>query len=201
MLFRSEGLTSTYVGRLLSAAVDAVVTVDPHLHRHRSLADVLQVPSVCLHAAPLIAAWIARHVPEPLVIGPDDESAQWAAAVAGQAGAPFTILAKTRRGDREVEVSAPGVARWPGHTPVLVDDIISTGRTMLAAVAHLRGLGTAPPVCVAVHAVFAEQADRDLAAAGARVVTCNTIPHPSNTIDVHDLVADGVRSVLAGGYA
>jgi len=194
-----EGVTSTYVGRLLSSAVDGIVTVDPHLHRHRSLADVLQVPGVCVHAAPEIAAWIARHLPDPLLIGPDGESAQWAAAAAELAGAPFTVLAKTRHGDREVEVSVPGLARWPGRTPVLVDDIISTGRTMLAAVAHLRGLGTAPPMCVAVHAVFAGQAYRDLVDAGARVVTCNTIPHPSNAIDLHDLVADGVRALLGGG--
>lgn len=192
-----EGITSAYFGRLLSAGVDWLVTVDPHLHRHHTLDAVYTIPALARTAAPRIAAWIARHVARPLVIGPDAESAQWAATVAGTLGLPYLIFEKVRRGDRDVGISVPDLGRWRGYTPVLVDDIISTAGTMMATIRHLRRARLAAPVCIGVHAVFADDAYEALRAAGvARVLTCNTIPHASNAIDVADVLANGVREIL-----
>ncbi|NQV22685.1 MAG: ribose-phosphate diphosphokinase, partial [Rhodospirillales bacterium] len=90
----------------------------------------------------------------------------------------------------------PEIERWRDHTPVLVDDIISTARTMIETVSHLKAVGMTAPVCIAVHGIFAGNALRDLVAAGAsRVVTCNTIPHQTNAIDVTPLLAQGVRAI------
>jgi ribose-phosphate pyrophosphokinase len=193
-----EGITSTYFAGLVSSAVDWLVTVDPHLHRWSSLAEIYKIPTEVVHAAPSIAGWVAKHVPSPVLIGPDAESEQWVAAVAERIGAPYQVLEKTRRGDRDVSVTPPDPARCDGHTPVLVDDIISTGRTMIETLHHLRGHGVREPICVGVHAVFADRAHDELLAAGAaRVVTCNTIEHHSNRICVADALADGVRARLA----
>lgn len=171
-----EGITSAHFARLLSGVVDGLVTVDPHLHRRSSLAELYPIPCAVAHAAPAISRWVAVNVERPLLIGPDAESEQWVAAVVSEAGAPFLVLRKVRRGDREVEVSVPDVGRWSGHTPVLVDDIVSTARTMAGTVGHLRRAGMPAPVCVGVHAVFAPGAREELTSAGAgRVVTCNTI--------------------------
>lgn len=191
-----EAITSNYFARMLSAQIDWLVTVDPHLHRHEALAEIYSVPTRVAHAAPLIANWIRQEVAQPLLIGPDSESAQWVAAVAGDAGAPHVVLEKIRRGDRDVDVSVPDVERCRERTPVLVDDIVSTARTMIETVGHLQDSGMRPPVCVAVHGVFAGSAYDDLQAAGAaRIVTTNTVPHPSNAIDVTELLVDGVRSL------
>lgn len=193
-----EGITSTYFAGLVSGAVDWLVTVDPHLHRYASLAEVYKIPTEVVRAAPAIAAWVKQHVPSPVLVGPDAESEQWVAAVAERIDAPYQVLEKTRRGDRDVSVSPPDLSRCDGLTPVLVDDIISTGRTMIETVRHLRVHGVREPICVGVHAVFAERAHDDLLAAGAaRVVTCNTIEHPSNRICVADALAEGVRARLA----
>ncbi len=136
------------------------------------------------------------------MIGPDEESEQWAAEVARGAGAPHTVLRKVRRGDRDVEVTPPDPAVLRGRTPVLVDDIVSTARTMIETVGHLRAAGVPPPVCVAVHGVFAEGAQEALRAAGAgRVVTTNTIAHATNAIDVTALLAHGGRSIMAATAA
>lgn len=195
-----EGITAEYFGGLLSRAVDWLVTVDPHLHRYRALSEIYTIPAQAVNAAPLLAQWIQQHVTMPLLIGPDSESAQWVTAVATAAQAPYVILEKTRHGDRNVQVSVPHVARWlnPRHTPVLVDDIISTGHTLLETLAHLRRAGLPAPMCVGVHAVMAENAYEHLLAAGAtEVVTCNTIAHASNGIDVTPLLAAAVRAQLA----
>ena len=191
-----EGVTSTYFASLLSRTFDWLVTVDPHLHRRASLGEIYTIPSEVVHAAPRVAAWIREHVSRPLLIGPDSESAQWVAAVAEQAGAPSIVLEKVRRGDRDVSVSVPEADRWRDHTPVLVDDIVSTARTMIETVGHLRRIGLLAPVCVAVHAVFATGAYGELLATGTKsVVSCDTIPHPSNAIDLAGDLASAVRAV------
>lgn len=192
-----EGVTSTYFAQLLSSQVDWLVTVDPHLHRWGSLDAIYKIPSRVAHAAPSIAAWIQREIERPVLVGPDAESEQWVAAVAGLCDAPFVVLEKTRHGDRDVEVTPPDLARHQGRTPVLIDDIISTARTMIATLGHLAHAGAASPVCVGIHAVFADRAHDDLRAAGAaRIATCNTIAHPSNAIDVDDAIAAEARALL-----
>jgi ribose-phosphate pyrophosphokinase len=193
-----EGVTSSYFASLLSGSFDWLVTVDPHLHRRASLGEIYRIPTTVVHAAARVASWIRSTVRRPLLVGPDGESAQWVAAVAEAAGAPSIVLEKTRRGDRDVTVTVPDVDRWREHTPVLVDDIVSTAKTMIETVRHLGRAGLPPPVCIGVHAVFAPGAYDELRAAGtARVVTCNTIPHPSNEIDLSADLARAVTDVSA----
>ena len=193
-----EGVTARYYPRILSAGFDWVVTVDPHLHRLASLEAVYPIPTAVAHAAPAIADWLRANVPDGVIVGPDVESAQWVGAVAERSGLPHVVLRKERRGDRAVSVSIPELAGAVGRTPVLVDDIISTARTMIAAVARLRAEGSPPPLCVGIHGILAGDALGELHAAGAvRVVTCNTIPHPTNAIDVRPAITAAVRGMLA----
>src|SRR6266567_6497008 len=128
-----EAVTSRQIARLLSDAFDWLATVDPHLHRYSSLSKIYRIPTEVVHAAPLISGWIRANVQAPLIIGPDGESEQWVSAVAKAAGAPYTVLQKVRRGDRDVEISVRDATNLDGQTPVLVDDIISSGRTMIEA--------------------------------------------------------------------
>jgi ribose-phosphate pyrophosphokinase len=194
-----EGVTSRYFGDMVSSHVDWLVTVDPHLHRLESLGEVYSVPTKVVHAAPVVAEWIAHNIEKPLLIGPDAESEQWVADVAERAGAPHIVLAKVRRGDRDVEVSVPEIDRWREHTPVLVDDIISTARTMIETLGHLGRADMRAAVCIGVHGVFAEGAYEELLEAGAsRVVTSDTIAHPSNGITVASGVTRAARSLLEG---
>ena len=191
-----EAVTSSYFAKLLSSQIDWLVTVDPHLHRRGSLAEIYSIPSQVMHAAPLISDWIHKEVKMPLLIGPDSESEQWVAAVARDAGAPHVVLQKVRHGDRDVEVSIPEVARWRDHTPVLVDDIVSTARTMIETIGHLKRERMRPPVCVAVHGIFAGNAFGDLMAAGAgKMITTSTVPHVTNAIDITALLVQGIRAV------
>ncbi len=194
-----EAVTSRSYARLLSASLDFMVTVDPHLHRIHSLGEVYTLRTQVVPAAPLIARWLRSHVQAPWLIGPDQESEQWVAEVAGLTGAPWTVLAKTRRGDRDVGVRLASRERWPGRTPVLLDDIISTGQTMLAATRLLNKTGLGAPLCIGVHALFDAEAQRQLLEAGVtRVLTCDTILHPSNAIRMAPLLARAVRQLSTG---
>ena len=140
--------------------------------------------------------WIASEIEHPFLIGPDAESVQWVSAVADGCGAPFAILEKTRRGDRDVSISKPP-GEWNGHTPVVIDDIVSTGKTMIEATRQLRAAGSAAPMCVAIHAVFADSVLEELRDAGAAgIVTCDTIAHASNRICVSDSIAEAAKRYL-----
>lgn len=153
------------------------------------------MPAVRVVAAPLIAAWIAREVPDAILLGPDSESQQWVAEVARMAGRPYEVLRKTRTGDRQVVVSVPENADLGRGTPVILDDIASSGRTMARAIERVLAAGGRRPVSILIHAVFAAEAYDDILAAGAaRVVTTDTIPHPSNGISVAEAVAEGVST-------
>lgn len=191
-----EAVTSRSFSKLLSAYFDDLVTVDPHLHRVHALADIYTIPTQVIHAAPLISRWIKDTIENPLLIGPDSESEQWVREVAERTDLPWVILEKIRRGDRDVDVSVPNLDMWRAHQPVLVDDIISTAHTLIETTGHLKRFGLKPPVCIGIHAVFAGDAYVDLQAAGVlRIVTCNTISHPSNVIDISSLLT----SVLMRG--
>jgi ribose-phosphate pyrophosphokinase len=192
-----EGITSKYFARILSGAFDWVLTVDPHLHRYHSLGEVFTIPATVVDVTAELGAWIAAHVRDPLIVGPDAESRQWADAVAEASNAPVVVLEKTRRGDAEVSISAPDAEAYVHRTPVLVDDIISTAETMSEAARHFRQRGFLAPICVAVHAVMATGALERLHEAGIqRVATANTIPHATNEIDVLPAIAAGLDAVL-----
>lgn len=185
-----EAVSGPLFARFLESSFDWLVTVDPHLHRIAALSDVFAIPARNVAAAPALAAWIRTHLPDAIVIGPDSESRQWVDEVARLAGVRGQVLAKIRHGDREVEVTLPDADAARGRTPVLVDDIVSTGRTMLATLTHLRALGLPPATCMATHAVFGDDVCEQLLAAGAaRVISTDTIPHSTNAIDIAPLLA------------
>jgi len=192
-----EGVSARYFSRFLSTFLDGLVTVDPHLHRIRRLEDVYTIPAKVVAAAPAISAWLAGNVNRPVLIGPDAESEQWVSQVAAGAQCPFIVLEKKRHGDHNVEVSVPDTGALRGRTPVLIDDIISTARTMIAATERIVSGGLGQPVCVGVHAIFAGAAYDDLVRAGAvRIVTCNSVPHPTNAIDIHPAIAQQIGEML-----
>lgn len=189
-----EAITSNIFAEFLSKQVDALVTIDPHLHRHKTLEEIYSIPCTTLHATDPIVAWLKANVKNPLLVGPDEESQQWVSEIAKKLNVPFVILQKIRRGDFDVEVSIPEVEKYQRHTPVLVDDIVATARTMIETVKHLQNLRMEKPVCVGVHAIFVGDAFEKLQQAGAaQIVSCDTIAHQSNAIEIADLIASALQ--------
>ena len=189
-----EAVTSRTFAKLLSPLCDRIVTVDPHLHRYHRLEDVYAAEGTVLTAACRVGEWVKENVAEPILVGPDSESRQWVERAARHVELPCVVLEKLRRGDRDVEIRLPDSFSHAAHTPVLVDDIISSGHTMAETVRALIERGSAPPVCVGVHAVLAEDAiDLLITAGAARVVTTNTIPNDFAHIDVLSEIAESLR--------
>jgi ribose-phosphate pyrophosphokinase len=195
-----EAITSRTFARMVSSHIDWLVTVDPHLHRYTSLDEVYPIPTRAVRSAPLLSEWIRAHVNRPFLLGPDVESEQWVSQVAGAIGAPYQVLRKTRYGDRNVAVAMPDLGMFAGHTPVLVDDIVSSGRTMSVTADRLREQGLERPVLVAVHALYSEETYRQLKKRAAAVVSANSVVHPSNAIDLSAMLADAVNEIMGDRF-
>jgi ribose-phosphate pyrophosphokinase len=184
-----EGITSKYFAKLLSTYFDALITIDPHLHRWHSLSDIFTIPTTLLHATQAIADWINKNVSQAVLIGPDRESTQWVAEIAKISGIPYLIVEKTRKGDTEVSATIPQLELYPNHHPIIIDDIISTGVTLIETIHHIQAYGIKSITCIGVHAIFANDAYQRLLKTGIKdIVTCNTITHPSNQIDLSQLI-------------
>lgn len=193
-----EAVSQRHAGWLLDALFDRVVTVDPHLHRIASLADVLpNTGAVALSAAPLIGRYLRRRAAGALLVGPDEESAQWVRSAAEAAGLDWAVAHKSRRGDRRVAVTLPDVP-IDGRAVVLVDDVISTGRTLADAARKLLAGGAARVDVAATHALFSGDAARALHAAGVGTVwTTDAVPHPSNAVRLAPLLARAIATTAA----
>ncbi|UZE94511.1 ribose-phosphate pyrophosphokinase [Alkalimarinus alittae] len=195
---KGEALTSKTFASLLNERFDWLVTVDPHLHRYHSLSEIYSIPAKSLHAATLLSTWIKENTNNAFLLGPDEESEQWVSDVAQQAGVPCGVSRKERHGDRSVTVHFPPLNILDDQPIILVDDIISSGHTMIESVLQLKQQFINPVWCVAVHGIFAENADSHLLAAGAdRLITTNSIAQPHAQIDVSNLIAQELRRCLA----
>ncbi|WP_375056792.1 ribose-phosphate diphosphokinase [Zobellella sp. DQSA1] len=195
-----EALSSHSFARLLSPRIDWLVTVDPHLHRIHRLDEIYAVPSMVVHATPLLANWLRGWQEPVLLVGPDAESEQWVARLAADSGQPHVVGEKVRKGDREVNVSLPELSAYRGHTALIVDDVISSGQTVLSCLQALRRQGMVRVDCAAIHGLFADRIEDKLTRAGLRrLLTSNSIPHPSNILDLSPLLLEPIRQWLAAG--
>lgn len=191
-----EAVSARLYADLLSGPFDWLATADPHLHRIHSLDEVYRIPAGVVHTAPLLSAWIEANVDAPLVVGPDQESEQWVSAVAKAAGAPWAVMRKQRLGDRTVRVTAPDLSAFRGRSAVLVDDVASSGRTLLEAVGVLEAQGLGAGVCLVVHALLTAEAQAALMEQGARLISTDTVPHPSNAISTAALFVSAIEALL-----
>jgi len=176
-----EAVSQRIVGRFLAGLFDALVTVDPHLHRVHDLAEAVPVKrAVALSAAPAMGQFLAARKAQALLVGPDQESEQWVSTVAGGAGLAYAVASKIRRGDRDVEIRLPD-REYAGLHAVLVDDLASTGRTLAGAARALLAAGAARVDVLVTHALFVGDALETLMAAGvSEVWSSDSIPHASN---------------------
>lgn len=191
-----EAVSQRVVGRLLAGAFDGLVTVDPHLHRVSSLDDVVPgIVAVNVSAAGTIAEAIASIVSKQTVlVGPDGESRQWVEAVAAPLGLEVMVGRKVRNGDRDVAISLPGAERVAGRDAMLVDDLISSGGTLVTCADLLRKAGATRIAATVTHCLAS---DGDIAALGAKgivpVLSTDTVPGACAGISMAPALAKAIR--------
>lgn len=192
-----EAVSQRIVGDFLAGLFDAIITVDPHLHRVATLKQAVPArQAIALSGAPLLSDLIARHRPKALLVGPDEESSQWIAQAAARHGFEHAVCHKVRHGDRSVDIELPAIP-LTGRAVVLLDDVASTGHT-LARAAHLLLAGGAASIDVAVtHALFAGDALQLIRQTGvSNIWSTDCIEHPSNAVSMAPLIAAALLTLI-----
>lgn len=195
MAFRpGEAISQRIVGKFLADLFDAVITVDPHLHRVATLQQAVPVAhAVVLSGAPLLSDWIAARRQRPLLIGPDEESAQWVALAAQRHAFDHAVCRKVRHGDRDVDVALPDVA-LAGRQVVLLDDVASTGHSVARAAQLLLAAGAASVDVAVTHALFSDKALQAMQDAGiGEVWSTDCVVHPSNAVSMANALAAAIN--------
>lgn len=193
-----EAVSQRVIGNLIGDHFDGLITVDPHLHRVASLTEIAPgIVTAAVPAAPALAAAVRRDVKSrSILIGPDRESLPWVGQIAELLGIETLIAEKRRSGDREVKLTLPDIERVRDRAAVIVDDLVSSGSTMVACAAMLRAAGAARVEAIATHCLADAAGLARLRAAGIeRLRASDSVPGPAATIPLATVLADTIRAL------
>lgn len=191
-----EAVSQRVIGRFLADLFDAIVTVDPHLHRVATLQEAAPVPhAVVLTGAEALSDLITQRRERPILIGPDSESAQWVERASRRHGLEHTICKKVRSGDRDVRIVLPGV-NIAGRATVILDDMASTGNTVAAAARLLQAAGAGSIDVAVTHALFMPGAEALIRSAGVQQIwSTDCIAHSTNAVPMAPLFAQALKTL------
>ncbi|HUK29016.1 MAG TPA: ribose-phosphate diphosphokinase [Candidatus Acidoferrales bacterium] len=191
-----EALSFRTVSKLIeSVGTDEIFTIDMHQHRVLKTSEVFKISSHNLSAMPLLADYVKKlgKLEGPLVIGPDAEAEQWAKIAADRLQTDYDVFEKKRFGDANVQVR-PRKANANGRDVLIVDDIISTGGTIVEAAKILLSQGARRIQVACTHPILASGALEKIRAAGVSdVIGTDTVPGPISFVSVAPVIAENVR--------
>lgn len=190
-----EAISQKAVGKLIAGLVDRVVTVDAHLHRTHDIREVLPgIEAEDLSAMPAVAAALRDTPRDTIVVGPDEESQPWVSDLAGRLGLTHVVGRKTRAGDRSVKITFSDPGLFKRRPALLVDDIVSSGGTLIVCAEALHAAAASSVDAVITHALFPPAQMAEFIKAGIRSVrSTSSVPHPSNAIPLDDVLAAVLR--------
>jgi ribose-phosphate pyrophosphokinase len=189
-----EAISSRIMAKLLNNSIDKIITIDPHLHRYKSLKDIFTISTKKITANSVIANYVKKKFKKPIIIGPDWESYQWAEVIAKSVGCESTVLEKTRFSSRKISSKMIKHIDCKHKEVIIIDDIISTGHTIAEAAKKARKQGAKSITAIGVHGLFVEGAIKKMQKSGVtQVLTTNCIEHKTNKIDVTPLLLEELK--------
>jgi len=180
-----EPISARAIARLIQAGTDEFVTVDVHAPSVIDWFDKLSAKNI--PAYPEIGKHLKTKGVE-LILSPDEGRASNAKRVADVVNCEADFLVKERL-DGETVVMTPKRLDVKGKKVAIVDDIISTGGTIIKAAEQLRKQNAAKIFAVCTHGVFAGNAIPKLDAVCDEVCTTDTIENPKTCITVAPQIA------------
>lgn len=192
-----QAISQQIIGKFLAQLFDAVITVDPHLHRVHQLSQAIPVDqAIALSASALIGEFIMKKYPQALLLGPDAESAQWVEEVARPGHLDYAIAEKIRHGDTSVKISLPAFA-YADRDVILVDDMASSGHTLATAARLLLSRKVRSVSVIVTHALFRNEALDLIKNAGIHSIwSTDSVLHESNCISLTPLLTECLNNTF-----
>ena len=191
---KGEAVSQDIIGKYLAELFDDIVTVDAHLHRTFSLQQVFPNTNTAhLSAAVLFAHLLQQITTDAILLGPDEESEQWVKNISTECNLPYSVARKVRHSDKEVTIMLPDYD-FEHKAVVLIDDVISSGGTMINIAKQLQQRNIRQLDILVTHALFDNNTHDKLKQAGVKQVwSSDSIPHPTNKVSIIPLVAEQVK--------
>jgi len=190
---KGECISLKTIAKNIDEDFDEIFILDPHLHREKTLQHIFKIKAHKLTANSLIENYIKNKIKNPVIIGPDWESYKWAQHIAEKIGCDYAIMEKKRYSSRKVKVILNKKMDIKSKNLIFIDDMVSTGHTLLEGIKAMKKLGARKVACFAVHGILVENALEKLQKAGGTVITTNTIPNKAAKIDVSGLIATSLK--------
>lgn len=188
---------------LTTTGASRVVTMDLHAP---AIQGFFNIPVDHLTALDLISDYIKKkNIPNPIVVSPDVGRAKTAENLANILDAPFAIMIKKRPSHNE-SVITHIIGEVEGRTPIIIEDLIDTGSTIVNVVEGLKERGAGDAYICATHPVFSGSALQKLNHPFIKEVVITdsiAIPddHPScfTVLSVAHLLSNAIRIITQGG--
>ena len=192
-----EAVSQRIVGAWLADLFDDVITVDPHLHRISTLSEAIPIANaISVSASDTIADFLKDRFEDALLLGPDSESEQWVAGIASAIGFNYAVARKTRLDDLKVEVNLPDYD-YRRKPVIVIDDMVSTGRTLADTVRLLRRSGADRIYAAVTHALFCGDAEAQLRSAGVEAIwSTDSVTHSTSCMKLDTLLAETLKTIV-----
>ena len=180
--FREGEAISVSIMDKITSIFNEIIVLDPHLHRIKNIKGVIK-KGRRITTVDVIADYIKQtKIENPYFIGPDIESRQWDRNIAKKVGAPYLVLRKTRYSSRHVKINSKSID-LSGYSAIMIDDIISSGHTILETVKEVKKYNPKKIYVIGIHGLFCEGALEKIKKE-AIVLSTNTIDNPVSKIDI-----------------
>ncbi|EKF85135.1 ribose-phosphate diphosphokinase [Methanobacterium formicicum] len=186
-----EAVSAEVVCQLIEfAGASSVYSINLH---EQSICDLFKIPAYNLSAMPAIADYVEKNVEDPVIVAPDKGALGFAQEVASILNCESDYLEKVRLSPEKVETK-PKSLDVEGRDAVIIDDIISTGGTIVNACGILKEHNANKIVVSCVHPVLVGDALLKIFAAGADdVVGSDTLKSEVSNVSVASIVADALE--------
>jgi len=192
-----EAVSISILSKLFRALdIDAIYTIDMHLHRITDPTKLFGARFYNLTGVRELAKYIKKNysVENTVVIGPDEEAEQWAKIMAEELGGiEYTVLEKKRISAEEVVIETRDV-NVKDKNIIIVDDIISTGGTMVEAIKAIKRLGAKEIIITCVHPLLVGKAyHRLLKLEPKDLIGTDTVLSPISKVSVAPAIVEEIK--------
>lgn len=192
-------ITAKLVANLLVAAgAQRILTMDLHAPQIQGFFDI---PVDHLFAAPVIISYLKKNnIKNPVIVAPDVGSVKMARAFAKRFNAPLAIVDKRRDNPDSVE-AIHLIGEVSGCETIIVDDLISTGSTVIEATKVLLKNKASKVIASCTHGVLSKDAIPKLVNCGlSEIIITDTIPHQNlpeifTILSVSELLGEAIKRI------
>lgn len=131
----------------------------------------------------------------PLVVSPDQGGKERAKVFAKEFGSEYIALEKKRdRKTGKVQIKTKNVDEVANRDLILVDDMISTGGSIVKATQFLKKQKCKRVYVACTHALLINNAENKIKKAGVtRIISTNTIPNKTSIVDISNTIAKAIK--------